>query len=234
MKNSIRQIIALGGGKTEADELRMARYLLAQVDDPRPRVGYLGTASGDAHRGIARFYALFARLDARLSHLAFFERTPDLRQYLAGQDILIVGGGNTRSMLVVWEGWGLPELLKEAWQNGLILSGVSAGAICWFEQGVTDSYAGDLRLIPCLGWLPGSCCPHYDTEVDRRPTYHAMVASGAALPGLAIDDNALLHFVEGELRIVSAVDEQARVYRVGRSGDAALEVALESSPLPVS
>jgi peptidase E len=97
-----------------------------------------------------------------------FKRTPDLRAFLLNQDVIYVGGGNTKSMLVVWRDWGLPELLREAWEKGIVLTGVSAGAICWFEQGVTDSWAGELRPFDCLGFLPGSCCPHYDGEGNRR------------------------------------------------------------------
>ena len=117
-------------------------------------------------------------------------RTPELRDFVLEQDVIYVGGGNTRSMLAVWREWGLPELLREAWQAGSVLAGISAGALCWFEQGVTDSGADALYAIDGLGFLPGSCCPHYDGEADRRPGYRALLESGKIAPGLAIDDEA--------------------------------------------
>ena len=94
---------------------------------------------------------------------------------MLSQDAIFVGGGNTKSMLAVWREWGLTGVLEEAYESGIVLGGQSAGAICWFEQGVTDSWADRLRPLECMGLLPGSCCPHYDGEVERRPAYHALM-----------------------------------------------------------
>jgi peptidase E len=116
-------------------------------------VAFVPTTSGDADAYIVRFYTAFSRLSCRPSHLALFRRTPDMRSYLLAQDVIYVGGGNTKSMLAVWREWGLPELLREAWASSIVLAGISAGAICWFEQGVTDSVAGQLRALDGLGSL---------------------------------------------------------------------------------
>ncbi len=123
-----------------------------------------------------------------------------------------MGGGNTRSLLGVWREWGLHEVLREAWQAGIVLSGVSAGAICWFEQGSTDSWADRLRPLDCLGFLPGSCCPHYDAEPERRPTLRAMLGAGEIVPGIALDNDAAAHYAGTELRRVVTARSAAGAY----------------------
>ena len=142
------------------------------------------TARGDDAEYVARFHAAFGELGASTQHLPFFHRTPDLRSLLVAQDAIFVGGGNTKSMLAVWREWQLPQLLKEAYESGVVVGGQSAGAICWFEQGVTDSWADRLRPLDCMGFLPGSCCPHYDGEAERRPAYHAPDAARCHQAGL--------------------------------------------------
>ena len=160
----------------------MERYILEQARAERPAIGFIPTATGDADAYLVRFYAACGRLACRPSHLALFQRTPDLREWVFGQDVIFVGGGNTKSLLGVWREWGMDQLLRDAWAAGIVLSGVSAGAICWFEQGSTDSYADRLRALDCLGFLPGSCCPHYDAEEERRPTLHRMLSQGEIVP----------------------------------------------------
>jgi dipeptidase E len=121
------------------------------------------------------------------------------------QIIAMGGGGNTKSMLALWREWGLDVILRQAWESGVVLTGLSTGAICWFEQGLTDSIPGQWTRLPCLGLLPGSCSPHYDGEPERRPAYHHLVATGQMLPGYAADDSVALHFVDGRLwRVVSS------------------------------
>ena len=211
-----RQIIAMGGGgfSMEPENLALDRYVLAQARTALPAVTFLPTASGDAESYIAEFYAAFSGLPCRPSHLPLFARTPDLRAFLLAQDVIYVGGGNTKSLLGVWREWGLPEVLREAWDAGVVLAGVSAGAICWFEQGLTDSYAGELRPLQSLGFLEGSCCPHYDGDPMRRPTYHHLLQTGDLLPGLALDDGAAAHFIGDTLHRVVASRPQAAAYRV--------------------
>jgi peptidase E len=231
---STRQIIALGGGGglTELERLALDRYILAQVDPARgdrPRVGFLGAASGDADAGLTRFYAAYAGLECRPSHLPLFRRTPDVRAYLLSQDVIYVGGGNTKSMLAVWKEWGVAEVLHEAWHAGIVLSGGSAGAICWFEHGVTDSFADRLVAMPCLGFLAGSCCPHYDGEPERRPAYHTLLSGGEIEAGHAIDDGAAVHFVDGIVHRVVAARPGARAYRVRLVAGAVVEDALETA-----
>jgi peptidase E len=199
-------IIAIGGAAFSAEPRNLAldKYLLTQTGKARPKVLMIPTATGDAPLYVAKFYAAYAALDAVPKHLPFFERTPDLRSLVLDQDAVFIGGGNTKSMLAVWREWGLPEILKEADETGIVLGGVSAGAICWFQQGVTDSWEDRLRPLDCMGLLAGSCCPHYDGEVERRPAYHHLLETGSIAGGYAIEDGVAAHFKNGRLaRVVT-------------------------------
>jgi peptidase E len=151
-----------------------------------------------------------------------------LRSYLLAQDVIYVGGGNTKSMLAVWREWGLPELLHEAWESGIVLAGISAGAICWFQQGVTDSFADRLRALDCLGFLRGSCCPHYSGEAERRPAYRRLVQQGEIAPGVAIDDGAALHYIDEQLHRVIASRRGVTAYQVYVAG-----AEVQEEPMPV-
>jgi dipeptidase E len=224
-----RQIIALGGGGFGVDptNLTLDRYILAQARVSEPAVAFVPTASGESDNYIVRFYTAYLGLPCRPSHLAFFRRTPDLRSYLLAQDAIYVGGGNTKSMLAVWREWGVPELLREAWESGVVLAGISAGAICWFEQGVTDSFADRLRVIDCLGFLPGSCCPHYSGEPERRPAFHRLLRQGEIAPGFAIDDGGAIHFTGDQVHRVIASRQGATAYRVRSAG-----ADVREEPLP--
>jgi peptidase E len=221
-----RQILAIGGMALppELDNLRLVKYFLEQTKRRRPKVLYVGTATGDAETGRLRFYAGFSQFECRPSHLTFFARTPrDLESLVLEQDAIFVGGGNTRSMLAVWRDWGLDQHLRTAWESGVVLGGGSAGSICWFEQGVTDSIAGPLTVLPCLGFLAGSNCPHYDSEPERRPTFRKLVAAGRILDGVAADDGVALHFVGDRLERVVSSRPRARGYRVTRTGKRSVE-----------
>jgi len=216
MDQTLPQIIAMGGGgfSQEPENPRLDRYILAQTGTPNPRVCFLPTATGDADRYIVNFYTAFMKLNCQPTHLALFQRTPDLRATLLSQDVIYVGGGNTKSMLGVWREWDLPNILREAWRAGVILAGVSAGAVCWFEQALSDSFAEELTAIQCLGFIKGSCCPHYNSEPERRPTYQRLVKEGQILPGLALDEGVAVHFIGQEIHRLVASIQGAQAYRV--------------------
>jgi len=212
------QIVAMGGGgfSMEPDNPALDHFVLSLARRETPSICFLATASGDAASYIDSFYAAFRRLPCRPTHVPLFARTPDLETVLLAQDVIYVGGGNTRSMLAVWRDWGIPALLRTAWQQGTVLAGVSAGAICWFETGVTDSAADALHPLPCLGFLPGACCPHYDSEAERRPALHRLIRSGAIGTALALDDGAAAHFVNGTRANIVSSRPRVRAYRVDR------------------
>ncbi len=169
------------------------------------------------------FYAAFARR-SEASHLPLFMRTEDdVEGFLLAQDVIYVGGGNTENMLAIWRIHGVDRALRRAWESGIVLAGLSAGSLCWFETGTTDSFGPALApLSGGLGFLPGSHSPHYDGEATRRPLYQRLVAEGTMPPGYAADDGAALVFDGTDLAEVVASRPAARGYRVerGSHGDA--------------
>lgn len=194
----------------------------------RPRICFIPTASGDSPDYLASFYAAFARR-AEATHLALFRRTvDDIEGLLFDQDVVYVGGGNTENMLAIWRVHGVDRALRRAWEAGVVMAGLSAGSLCWFESGTTDSFgAGLATLSGGLGFIPGSHAPHYDGEPTRRPHYQQLVAEGLLPAGYAADDGAALVFRGTELAEVVAAGPGARAYRVERGpGGGAIETDL--------
>jgi peptidase E len=226
-----RRIVAMGGGgfQMEPENPLLDAFVLALSGAPRPRVCFVPTASGDAERDVAAFYRAFARFDCRPADLGLFERrVGDLRAFVLDHDVIYVGGGNTASLLAVWRAHGLDRVLAEAWAAGIVLCGVSAGMNCWFAESVTDSFDLD-RLAPLkdgLGLLPGSSCPHYDGEAQRRPVFHRLIGAGELAEGWAADDGAALVFAGEELAEVVASRPAAAGWRVTRAGDGARDERL--------
>jgi dipeptidase E len=213
----MKQIIALGGGgfSMEPDNPLLDQYILAQTNKPQPKICFIPTASGDADSYIKRFYDFFEKQACVPSHMSLFKpHTRDVRGFLLSQDIIYVGGGNTKNMLAVWREWGVDHILQEAWGQGIILAGISAGSICWFEEGVTDSYGDGLEPLRCLGFLKGSNCPHYDGEPERRPTYQKLVAAGKIKGGIAADDSVALHYIGDALHRIVSSRPEAGAYRL--------------------
>jgi dipeptidase E len=213
------RILALGGASLAAssNDARLHEYLLDLTGQDRPRICFIGTAGGDNPESLADFYAFFARR-AEASHLALFDRRiDDIEGFLLDQDVIYVGGGNTANMLAIWRTHRVDAALKKAWQQGVILAGPSAGAVCWFEGGTTDSFGPQLAgLRDGLKLLPGSFCPHYDSESLRRPRFHELVASGELLDGYAADDSVGLLFAGSDLAEVVAVLPETRAFFVAR------------------
>jgi dipeptidase E len=211
-----RQILAMGGRSDALEDfvLEIARG---------PKVCFLPTARGDDPSDIVQFHEQLGRR-CSATHLRLFGVPPaDLRGLLLEQDVIYVSGGNTANMLATWRVHRLPEILREAWERGVVLCGWSAGAMCWFEAGVTDSFGPELAVLEDgIRLLAGSFCPHYDGEEDRRPTYRRLVAGGALPAGYAADDGAGLHFVGTELAAVVSGHEGATAYRVGADGEVPL------------
>lgn len=218
--------MALGGGGFSEDPRGAALddYILDASGAARPRVCFLATAGGDNSSYIVKFYGAFSARECVPSHLALFNRTvDDVRALLLSQDVIYVGGGNTVNLLAVWRAQGIDAILREAWERGIVLAGLCAGSMCWFEGGVTASFG--TRLAPLtggLGLLPGSNCPHYNV---RRDAYMEALRDGLA-PGLAAEDGVALHFVDRRLAAVVASREDRRAYRVGVAGDRVIEAPL--------
>lgn len=213
----------MGGGSflMEPRNPRLDLWLLSLARKRRrPRVLLLPTASGDSPNVVRRFYRSYGKFTCAPSHLLLFNRSvSDLRSVIIAQDMIYVGGGNTANMLAVWRLHGVDQFLREAWENGTLLCGVSAGAICWFEGGLTDSFGRPLQpLTNGLGFLPGSFCPHYDGEADRSSTYRRTIASAALPPGYAADDSVGLLFEGTELADIASSRRGKHAYRVEPSG----------------
>jgi dipeptidase E len=208
-------IVAIGGGAVP-DIGPILRFIVGLARRERPRVCFVPTASADDPSAIVRFYRAFAALDCVPSDLMLFQRTiADLAAYVREQDVFYVGGGNTANLLAVWRTHGLDELLREALTGGAVLCGSSAGMNCWFEASTTDSFdlANLAPLHDGLGFLKGSACPHYDAEPQRRPLYHELIANGFPA-GYAVDNQAAIHFTDGNLVEAVSCSPEAKAYRV--------------------
>jgi peptidase E len=222
-----QQIVGLGGGGDTPEQTRaLMRHVLALTGTERPRVLHVPTATGDGAEGIVAFYERCFGL-GDLSHLTFHPWPPrHLRELALGQDAISIGGGNTANMLAVWRVHGFDRILREAWEAGVVLFGASAGMICWFEAGVTDSFGPELEgMRDGLGFLAGSACPHYDGEALRRPRYRELIDSGFP-EGIAADDGVGLHYVGTDLHQVVTCRPDAAAYRVSRAGEERLLAAL--------
>lgn len=221
----VKQVIAIGGGGfgRTARATEIERYILAQSPKEKPKILFIPTASAEDQRYVVNYYSCFSSLSCEPTHLSFFQRTPNLRSVIAKQDIIYVGGGNTKSMLAVWREWKLDELLLKAYNKGVILCGVSAGAICWFQKGVTDSWASNLNVLDCMDFVSETACPHYDGEKDRRPSVHSMIEEGKIESCYAIEDGAAAHFKDGSFSSVVSFMPDKTVYHVTKEGEKIVE-----------
>ena len=224
-----KQVIAMGGGgfSLEPENPLLDAYIVSRARKKTPAVCFFTHATDDATRYSFNFYKAFSQLDARPSTLSLFTPpTADLESWLLEKDVIYVGGGNTRSMLALWREWELDRILQKAYDQGVVLAGISAGANCWFEQCSTDSIPGRLSVMSCLGILRGSFCPHYDGEVNRRPTLQRFVAEGHIQPGYAADEGAAAYFIDDEFYGGVSSRPNAKVYRVMKTASGAGEEAL--------
>jgi peptidase E len=221
-----RQILIAGGGFGTA----FIDYMAQLTGKARPRLCYLPTASADSPSGILRWYESCAPLDVhpfvQESFISSYTMDQSWRESLLSMDGIVVSGGNTLNQQAIWKVQGIDEVLREAWDQGVVLGGASAGSLCWFEEGTTDSRPKEVTKIECLGFLRGSHSPHYDAEAVRRPTYHRLISSGELKPGYACDNDAGIYFVDNEVRRVVKTREAARVYHVELRGGQIVETEL--------
>jgi len=235
MNPGVGHIVAMGGGgfSMEPDNPLLDDFIVSLSRRQPARVCFLPTASADSANYIVRFYRAFAGrcvpTDLTLWDPPALPRQPartsDLAGFIAEQDVIYVGGGSTANLLMLWRRHGIDKALREAWANGAVLAGVSAGMLCWFKGGITDSFGELEPLDDGLGLIDATACPHYDGESERRPTYHRAIAAGMQA-GFAADDGAALHFHGTEL--VEAISSRlaARAYRVERIGNEIVETPL--------
>jgi len=190
-----KNIVAIGEGGfgRSLGNLEIEKYIISLINKKRPKICFIPTASGDSSLYKLNFYRAFSKLDCITSHIDFFSRTENIEDKVLNQDIIYVGGGNTKSMLAVWKEWNLNEILLSAYKKGIVMSGVSAGAICWFDKGITDSYAKELAIIDCLGIVEGIACPHFDEEQEREPYVNEVINKEIIKSCFCIEGNCALH-----------------------------------------
>ncbi|MBA9006700.1 Type 1 glutamine amidotransferase-like domain-containing protein [Thermomonospora cellulosilytica] len=220
-------ILAIGGGTFVPNDRYglspspLLRYALDLTGQDRPRVCFLPTALGDGAEHVARGYAALSGLDVEASHLALFPmpNIADMRSHLLAQDLIYVFGGSVANLLALWRLHGLDRILREAWEQGVVLTGQSAGALCWHVGGNTDSFGPELRpLTDGLGFLPYSCGVHYDSDPQRRPLLQRLVAEGTLPAGYAADEGVGLHYVGTELVQAVSYRAEGRAYHVQPNG----------------
>ena len=222
-----KQIIAIGGGgfgRNPGDGV-IEQYILDQTGKEKPNICFIPTATGDNEAYKVNYYSTFSKLDCNPIHLDFFKRTPDLEQLIPQQDAIFVGGGNTKSMLAVWKDWNLDKLLKDAYGKGVVMSGVSAGANCWFERAVVDSWEEDLRVIDCMGFVKGNCCPHYDEEPQRRPAVKKFLEDGIVDSCYSVEGNCALHIKNDNEYLSVDFGKEKNAYIVSIDDDKIKEAA---------
>ena len=209
-----RKILIAGGGFNTA----FIRYMAALTGKPRPRLCYLPTASADSPAGIIAWFRNCAPLaveaSVQESFIASTRQTRGWDEVLLSVDGIVASGGNTLNQQAIWKAQGIDAVLRQAWDRGIVLGGASAGSLCWFEEGTTDSRPKELSTVQCLGFLKGSHSPHYDAEPGRRPLYQKLIGSGRMKPGYACDNDAGIYFEEDAVRRVVATRAEAKVYHV--------------------
>ncbi|HSC20699.1 MAG TPA: peptidase E, partial [Solirubrobacterales bacterium] len=227
-------VLALGGGgfSMEPGNPLIDDHALALTASDRPRVCFVPTASGDADHYIVRFYRAFSAHRCEASHISLFRREQgpaDLRRHLLSQDLIYVGGGSVVSLLGVWRAHGIDSILREAWESGVILCGLSAGSLCWFDEAISN-FHGEAKRVRGLGLLPFSNCVHYERGGQRQDTYIRFLREGMG-GGYAAEDGAALHFVGEELSRVVASRPEARGYRLDMAERRVVEMQIETTYL---
>jgi len=228
-----KHVVAIGGGgfgRNNSSYL-IEKYILNLSEKTIPKICFLPTATGDNDSYIVRFYSIFTRLNCKPSHIEFFNRTTDIKNHIMEQDIVFVGGGNTKSMLAIWSDWGMSDLLDKAYNEGVIMSGVSAGAICWFTSGITDSWDNELRIIPCLDFVSGTCCPHYDEEPSRIPYVKKMLIEEKITNCISIEGGSAIHLIDGKPFKNVSFKNNKNTYNVFLSNNDIIENAFEKIQL---
>lgn len=230
-----RRLLALGGHDFDrrAGNGAICDLIVELADSPRPRVCLLPTASGDPHEQIVRFRRAFAERDCVPEVISLFrlgENPVDLREELLSQDVIYAGGGSLLNLVAVWRAHGLDAILRECWREGILICGQSAGAMVWFQGGITSSQ-GDPDVADGLGLLPGSACVHYLTEPVRRRRFLRAIGSGELEPGVGLEDQTGALFEDTELAETISARDGAAVWEVSADGRGAREIEMPSREL---
>jgi dipeptidase E len=225
-QSATRKILIAGGNFDTV----FIRYMATLTGKKHPKLLYLPTASADSPSGIISWFRNCAPLDVQPlvqeSFIASSRQAQSWEDVLLSVDGIVASGGNTLNQQAIWKAQGIDVILRRAWDSGIVLGGASAGSLCWFEEGTTDSRPKELTTVKCLGFLKGSHCPHYDREPDRRPLYLKLIGSGEMKPGYACDNSGGIYFEDNEVKRVVAARANARVFYVSADGGRAVEKPL--------
>ena len=223
-----RKILIAGGGFGTT----FIKYMASLTGQKRPRLCYLPTASADRESGIVRWYENCAPLEVephvQESFINSYQMKETFEDVLLSMDGIVVSGGNTLNQQAIWKVQGIDEVLQKAWDRGVVLGGASAGSLCWFDEGTTDSRPIELTKVECLGLIKGSHSPHYDAEGERRPAYQRMIQAGEMKPGYACDNDAGIYFIDNKVERVVHTRAAAKVYYVSVVGDQVVEEELSA------
>ncbi len=226
-----RKILIAGGGF----RTKFIGYMAQLTGKTRPRICFLPTASADSKEASLTFYASCAPLNVepfvQNSFIESLSQTQGWDEVLLSMDAIVVSGGNTLNQQAIWKAQGIDVVLREAWDRGIVLGGASAGSLCWFEEGTTDSRPKALSIVKCMGFLKGSHSPHYDAEAGRRPLYHKLIGSGEMQPGYACDNDAGIYFEDNAVKRVVATRDNAKCYYVSVTAGKVTERVLEPEML---
>ncbi len=224
---SKKQIIAIGGGgfSEEPDNPVLDEYFLKQTGKRNPSVCFIPTATGDADGYIVKFYTAFNKFRCRPCHLSLFRPPKDLADFVLSQDAIYVGGGVTRNLLALWREWDLDKFLRKAWRQGTLLGGISAGSLCWFEEGLSQ-LPGRFMVVSGLGLIKGSNTSHYNRP-ERRRAFRQRIGRGTLSNGVAADDGVAFHYIDTKLVNCVSSRHDVAAYRVSRVGGRAQEEKIE-------
>jgi len=221
--------ILIAGGRFST---QFIRYMATLTGKERPKLLFLPTASADSQSNIIAWFRSCAPLEvepsAQESFIGSGRQSKGWDEVLLSVDGIVCSGGNTLNQQAIWRAQGIDQVLREAWNRGIVLGGASAGSLCWFEEGTTDSRPKELTTVQCLGFIKGSHSAHYDSEPGRRPLYLRLIGSGQMKPGYACDDEAGIYFEDNEVRRVVKTRAEARVHYVSSVGGQVVEKLLEA------
>ena len=212
----------------EADNGMLDKYILNLVPKEKPKICFMGTASNDGIEYRDMFYNFFNKMKCEPSHLSFFDPPDNIEKFILSQDIIHVGGGNTSLIIDTWKKFGVDKIMKKAWRSGVILTGMSAGAICWFEDGITNPSPGKLTRLPCIGLLNGSFCPHYDDKVELKKSFHKLILDGVIGNGIGAEDGAAVHYLGDKIIRVVTSRPGVTAYSVKKVKNKIIETPLET------
>ncbi|KAA2216737.1 Type 1 glutamine amidotransferase-like domain-containing protein [Maribacter flavus] len=227
-----RQLLVYGSGRHTVPFLD---YMAKATGKNKPNLCFIPTASGEDPEYIKSFYEVCSQIDV-VPHVMSvwinsYDQKESFEEIILRMDAIVVGGGNTLNMLAIWKAQGIDVALKKAYDNGVVMGGGSAGSLCWFNAGTTDSRPKELSIVNGMSFIDKSHCPHYNSETSRRPLYHKNILSGKLSDGYACDDRSAIHFLDEEVHTSVSLDENNHSYYVRKKEGKIMEDRLDSTIL---